>query len=115
MNHADVHTIDIAHPPLSSGAAEKVLDDELLHIRFTKEYRVLKVIHGHGTIEHPAVLKQVVYNWAHRNRARLRAVIPGEEYDILDAQTQEMRKQCGQVEDPDLGKSNPGITLIWIK
>jgi hypothetical protein len=109
------HTIDIAHPPLTSESAEMVLDDEANQIRSTQNWRVLKVIHGHGTNERPAVLKQVVLNWAHRNRTRLLAVIPGEDYDILDAKTQEMRKQCGQVPDPDLGKSNSGITLIWIK
>ena len=110
-----LRTIDIAHPPLTSKTAEEVLDDELMQFRSTKKWRVLKVIHGHGTNERPAVLKQVVHNWAHRNRAHLLAVIPGEEYNILDARTQEMRKQCGQVIDSDLGKSNPGITLIWIK
>jgi Smr domain len=108
-------TIDIAHPPLSTEAAEEVLDDELNKIRSSEKLRVLKVIHGHGTSERPAVLKQVVLNWAHRNRTRLRAVISGEDYNILDAKTQEMRKQCGQVQDPDIGKSNPGMTLIWIK
>ena len=109
------HTIDIAHPPLTSEKAERVLDDEVNQVRSTHQWRVLKVIHGYGTNERPAVLKQVVQNWAHRNRTRLLAVIPGEDYDILDAKTQEMRKQCGQVPDPDLGKSNPGITLLWIK
>ena len=108
-------TIDIAHPPLTSENAERVLDDELKQIRSAQQWRVLKVIHGYGTNERPAVLKQVVQNWAHRNRTRLLAVIPGEDYDILDAKTQEMRKQCGQVPDADLGKSNPGITLLWIK
>ena len=110
-----IHTVDIAHPPLASGTAENVLDDELIQIRSAGSWRVLKVIHGHGTSGHPAVLKQVVRNWAHRHRAHLRAIIPGEEYHILDAKTQEMRKQCGQVEDSDLGTSNPGMTLIWIK
>jgi hypothetical protein len=109
------HTIDIAHPPLTSDNAERVLDDEVQKVRSTQQWRVLKVIHGYGTNERPAVLKQVVQNWAHRNRTRLLAVIPGEDYDILDAKTQEMRKQCGQVPDADLGKSNPGITLLWIK
>jgi hypothetical protein len=108
-------TIDIAHPPLTSENAERVLDDELKQIRSAQQWRVLKVIHGYGTNERPAVLKQVVQNWAHRNRTRLLAVIPGEDYDILDAKAQEMRKQCGQVPDADLGKSNPGITLLWIK
>jgi hypothetical protein len=110
-----VHTIDIAHPPLASEAAEHVLDNGLIQIRSTKKWRVLKVIHGHGTSERPSVLKQVVRNWAYRNRSHLLAVIPGEEYSILDPKTQEMRKQCGQVADVDLGASNPGMTLLWIK
>jgi hypothetical protein len=109
------HTIDIAHPPLTSEIAEEVLDDEIIQIRFTQKWRVLKVIHGQGTIDRPGVLKQVVYNWAHSNRKRLLAVIPGEDYNILDEKTQEMRKQCGQVADTDLGSSNSGMTLIWIK
>jgi hypothetical protein len=109
------YTIDIAHPPLTSEAAEMMLDDEVRRIRSTQKLRVLKVIHGYGTDDKPAVLKQVVYNWAHRNQARLLSVIPGENYHILDAKTQEMRKQCGQVPDLGLGKSNPGITLFWVK
>jgi len=109
------HTIDIAHPSLTSEIAEEVLDDEVIQVRFTQKWRVLKVIHGHGINDRPAVLKQVVYNWAHRNRKHLLAVIPGEDYNIIDAKTQEMRKQCGQVADVDLGASNPGMTLIWIK
>ena len=110
-----ISIIDISHPPLPSDTAEKVLDDEVTRMRSTHRWRVLKVIHGHGTLKRPAVLKQVVHNLAYRNRTRLLAVIPGEEYNIHDAQTQEMRKQCGQVADTDLGASNTGITLIWIR
>ena len=110
-----LHTIDIAHPPLSSVTAEEVLDNELTQVRLTKKWRVLKIIHGNGTIKRPAVLKQIVQNWAYRNRAHLLAVIPGEEYNIHNPTTQEMRKLCGQVVDADLGNSNPGITILWIK
>ena len=110
-----IRTVDIAHPSLTSQAAEQVLDDEAHTIRSEHTWRVLKVIHGHGTSERPGVLKQVVQNWAHHHRARLLAVIPGEQYSILDTQTQEMRKQCGQVADEDLGASNAGITLLWIQ
>jgi hypothetical protein len=110
-----IETIDIGHPALPSDAAEKLLDDEVHKMRSAQQWRVLKVIHGCGTLKRPAVLKQVVHNWAYRNRKRLLAVIPGEEYTILDTQTQEMRKQCGQVADADLGASNSGITLLWIQ
>ncbi len=110
-----IHTIDIAHPPLNAEAAEKILNDEVNHIRSAKELRALKVIHGHGTNERPAVLKHVVHNWAYRNRTHLMTVIPGEDYHILNTQTQEMRRVCGQVADEDLGAANSGITLIWVK
>jgi hypothetical protein len=110
-----IRTIDIAHPPLLSGAAEKLLDDELRNVRSTKEWRVLKVIHGYGSHERPGVLKEVVRNWTYRHRAKLLAVIPGEEYQMFDAKTIEMRKACGQMHDPDLGVCNLGITLIWIR
>ncbi|MGD1044069.1 MAG: hypothetical protein ABR936_01945 [Bacteroidota bacterium] len=110
-----IHTIDISHPPLTPTIAEKVLDEEAGIVFSTQQWRVLKVIHGHGTDQRPSVLKQIVYNWAHRNRKRLLAIIPGEKYNIHDLKTQEMRKLCGQVTDVDLDVSNPGITLIWIK
>lgn len=109
-----IRTIDIAHPPLTSIAAEILLDDELNQARCAKEWNVLKIIHGYGSKGKQSVLKEVVRNWSYRNRAHLLGVIPGEEYDIFNAKTIEMRKVCGQVPDPDLGAHNPGITLIWI-
>jgi len=108
-------TIDIAHPPLSSGAAEDFLDDEVRQVRLSKQRRVLKVIHGYGSSSDRSLLKEVVQNWSYRNRSRFRGVIPGEEYDMFHEKTKEMRKECGQVSDPDLGACNPGITLIWIR
>ena len=110
-----VRTIDIAHPPLRSDDVEQIMENELQSARLSKERRMLKVIHGYGSQERPGVLKEVVRNWTYRNRAKLLAVIPGEEYHIFAAKTIEMRKACGQMSDPDLGASNPGITLIWIK
>jgi len=111
----DVRTIDIAHPPLTSNKAEHMLEDELRSARLSKERCVLKVIHGYGSQERPGILKEVVRNWTYRNRAKLLAVIPGEEYNMFDPKTIEMRKVCGQMFDSDLGASNPGITLIWMK
>jgi hypothetical protein len=112
--YMDIRTIDIAHPPLKSNDVEQILDNELKNARISKEHCVLKIIHGYGSYERPGVLKDVVHNWAYRNRIKLSAVIPGEEYTMFDAKTIEMRKVCGQISDPDLGAGNPGITLIWI-
>lgn len=110
-----IRTIDIAHPPLTSEAAENLLDDEVRAVRSSKEWRVLKIVHGYGTHQRPGVLKEVVRNWAYRNRSRFLAVISGEEYDAFHPDTMEMRKECGQIEDRDLGTQNLGVTLIWIK
>lgn len=110
-----VRTLDIAHPPLKSDDVEQLLESELRSARVSKERYVLKVIHGYGSHERPGVLKEVVRNWTYRNRTKLLAVIPGEEYHMFDAKTIEMRKVCGQMFDSDLGASNPGITMIWIK
>jgi hypothetical protein len=110
-----IRTIDIAHPPLASGVAEEVLADELKNVQSSKDLRVLKVIHGYGSKGKAGVLKEVVRNWAYRHRARLLAIIPGEEYTMFDTTTIEMRKSCGQESDPDLGAGNPGMTLLWVK
>jgi hypothetical protein len=110
-----IQTIDIAHPPLSSDAAEKLLDDEIRRIRSTSELRVIKVIHGYGSTAGRSTLKELVKNWSYRNRKHVLAVIPGEEYSILNVKTMEMRKACGQISDPDLDTCNSGITIIWVK
>jgi hypothetical protein len=110
-----VHTLDIAHPPLRAETAEKVLVDEIHRIRQIQPLRVLKVIHGSGGSKRPGVLKEIVRNWAYRNRKHLRAVIPGEEYHMYNPVVQDMRKTCGQTSDPDLGTGNQGMTLIWVR
>lgn len=115
MGTTYIHTIDVAHPPLAAHVAEQVLNDALTMVRTSSEYRVLKVIHGKGTNDHPAVLKSVVLNWAYRNKHRMKACIPGEQYTLFDATTQLMRSVCGQIADNDLGASNTGITVLWIR
>jgi hypothetical protein len=110
----DIRTIDIAHPPMKSDEVENFLEEELQKIRLTGKQCILKIVHGYGSNDKPGILKEVVRNWAYRNRKRLSAVIPGEEYDIFDKKTVKMRKEYGQISDPDLGSGNPGITLIWI-
>jgi len=84
-------------------------------VRNSPTLRVLKVIHGHGSTGRGGSSREVVRNWAFRNRHRLRAVIPGESYEVSDADTHELRIEIGQYPDSDLGKGNPGITLLWIK
>jgi hypothetical protein len=110
-----IKNIDIAHPPLSSETAEELLNNEIRALRNATEIKALKIIHGYGSSKGKSVLKEMVKNWAYNNRKNILAVIPGEEYGLLNAKTMEMRKHCGQLSDPDLDTANPGITVIWIK
>jgi hypothetical protein len=110
-----LHTIDIAHPPMFSDEAETFLDESLRLVKASPTLRVLKIIHGQGSAERPARLKDITQNWAYRNRTRLRAVVAGEEYQLFNATIQELRKECGQEPDADFGAANAGITIVWIK
>lgn len=109
------YTVDIAHPPISSGDAENFLDEALRMIQSSSSLRVLKIIHGKGSDERPARLKETVKNWTYRNRSRIRAVIDGEEYDVFHADVQNLRSACGNEADADLGAANAGMTIVWIK
>lgn len=113
MTH--LRTIDIAHPPLSSKVAEEVLDEFLRETRLSKNVRVLRIIHGHGSSRRRGSLRNFVLDWAYTNRKRIRAVIEGDHYHVFDQKTQEMRKEWGQSADADLGAFNHGMTILWIK
>jgi hypothetical protein len=109
-----LYTIDVAHPPRPSSAAEHQLDDAWHHVRRSRQLRVLKVIHGYGSSGAPGSIRETVRNWAWGHRRHFRAVICGEEYSLFDDRTQEMRTAVGPYDDPDLGASNQGVLLIWI-
>ena len=108
-------TLDIAHPPLRAGDAETALDDTLRAMKSTSGKRVLKIIHGYGKSGKGGTLKETVLNWAYRNKRQIKGVIAGDQYSLLDKQTQDMRRACGPMADSDLEAANPGITLIWVK
>ncbi|MBI5474022.1 MAG: hypothetical protein HY961_16920 [Ignavibacteriae bacterium] len=108
-------SIDVAHPPRRSDVVESELQEAVSKVRNSSSLRVLKIIHGHGSTGKGGSSKDVVRNWIFRNRNRVRAVIDGEEFDLFDANTQAMRIEAGHFADIDLGKANPGITIVWIK
>ncbi len=107
--------IDVAHPPRPQQAVEDDLHEALNRIRSSGDLRVLKIIHGYGASGKGGVTKSVVKNWLFRRRGVVRAIIPGESYDVLDRDTQAMRVEVGQFGDPDLGSGNRGITVVWVR
>ena len=90
------HTIDVAHPPRHPDVVETELLEAWSTVRNSPSLRVLKIIHGHGSTGKGGVTKELVRNWAFRNRNRFRAIIDGENYTLFDADVLEMRPDVGQ-------------------
>ncbi len=110
-----LHTIDVAHPPRHPDTVERDILDALAHVRRSDPLRVLKIIHGYGSSGKGGSTKEIVKNILFRQRRRCLAVIEGERYGLLDADTQALRAEVGPFPDQDLGAANPGITVVWAK
>jgi hypothetical protein len=94
---------------------EEELMDAWLKIRNSPDLCILKIIHGHGSTGKGGTTREVVRNWAFRQRRKFLAVIAGEDYTLFNEDTARLRKETGAFPDPDLGTSNPGITIVWVK
>ncbi len=110
-----VLSIDVAHPPRSPDSVELELEEAWARVRNSGAFRLIKIVHGYGSSGKGGSTREVVRNWAYRHRNRFRAVISGEDYSPFDDSTQLLRKVVGAFRDPDLGQSNPGITVVWVK
>ncbi|MEK9138532.1 MAG: hypothetical protein AAB393_15520 [Bacteroidota bacterium] len=108
-------TIDVAHPPRRPDEVEEELLSAWSQVRNSSSLRVLKIIHGYGSTGKGGTTKEVVRNWVFANRTKFKMSIDGEEYTLYNAGTRELRKAIGDYPDADLGKTNPGITIVWIR
>jgi len=115
MSSHYMQTIDVAHPRRQPKQVEEELDAVLSKVRSHSALRAVKVIHGYGSSGKGGATKETVKNWAYQRRRHLRATIAGESYDLFNDDTQEMRGECGQMDDPDLGAANPGVTVLWVR
>lgn len=110
-----VLTVDLAHPPRRPSLVEEELLDAWQKVRNSSDLFILKIIHGHGSSGKGGSTKELVRDWVFRLRHRFLAVIPGEEYDLAHDETARLRKEFGTFPDADLGNSNAGITIVWVK
>ena len=110
-----VLTVDLGHPPRPAARVEADLEALLMKVRNSHQYRAIKVIHGYGSHGRGGSTRETVRDWAYNARKRLRATITGESYGIFDDDTQEMRDECGKIDDHDLNSANSGITILWVK
>ena len=108
-------TIDIAHPPLHSDAAEAMLDKSLRDAQLSGTLRIINIIHGYGSQGKGAgVLKTLVKNWAYNNRQRIKATIGGEQISPFHPLTQSMVSSCG-ISFGDISSANQGTTILWVR
>ena len=113
--HSPILTIDVAHPPRHPDDVEEDLLRAWSQVRNSPSLRILKIIHGYGSGGKGGATKDVVRNWIFRNANKFKHTIDGENYNLYNASTQEMRKQVGDYADTDLSSGNAGITIVWVK
>jgi len=104
-------TIDIGHKNFSLDKAMSVLETEVSGLIFQGKAKAIKIIHGHGT----GVLKNAVRDWCKDQQGRFKAIIFGENYDMFDKKSMDMRSDCELPDDKDFGRRNSAITYIWLR
>ena len=88
-----------------------VLETEVSGLIFQGAARAIKIIHGHGT----GALKNAVRDWCKDQQGRFKAIIFGENYDMFDKESMDMRSDCELPDDKDFGRRNSAITYIWLR
>ena len=88
-----------------------VLETEVSGLIFQGDARAIKIIHGHGT----GALKNAVRDWCKDQQGRFKAIIFGENYDMFDKESMDMRSDCELPDDKDFGRRNSAITYIWLR
>ena len=106
-----VFIIDIGHNNFSLDKAMAVLESEVSNQIFQGGSKAIKIIHGHGS----GALKDAVREWCAEQKGRFKAVIFGENYDMFDKDSMDMRSDCGLPNDKDFGRRNSAITYIWLR
>ncbi len=88
-----------------------VLETEVSGLIFQGDAKAIKIIHGHGT----GALKNAVREWCKDQQGRFKAIIFGENYDMFDKESMDMRSDCELPDDKDFGRRNSAITYIWLR
>ena len=104
-------TIDIGHKNFNLDEAMAALESEVSNHIFHGKSKAIKIIHGHGS----GALKDAVRVWCLEQEGRFEAIIFGENYDMFDKSSMDMRSDCGLPDDKDFGRRNSAITYIWLR
>lgn len=102
--------LDIGHKNYSPDKAISILETEVSQTMFGGNIRAIKIIHGHGT----GTLRKVVREWCSEQEGRFQAVIYGEDHDLFNHDSANMRSDTGHPHDPDIGMRNRAVTYLWL-
>jgi len=92
------------------------LDREIILARQGK-VALLKIVHGYGSTGAGGDIRIAVQRHLHdlANAGQIRGCIFGEDWSKADAATWRlMQAQSDLKSDPDLGRRNPGITVVLL-
>jgi len=92
----------------------------IAHIRQAKKegVRVLKVIHGYGSTGEGGKLAIGLRKsfGLRRKEGVIRDYIPGERFSVFDDATLKLLEEMPEMRrDRDMGRSNDGVTVVWLK
>ena len=86
-----------------------------LHTARHLQFAALKIIHGYGSSGAGGKIRTETRAYLSRQltQKKLSAVIPGEQFSIFDATTQQLLRACPELRrDSDLDRHNNGITIV---
>ena len=102
-------TIDIGHSNMPLDTAMSFLETEISTALFEGRIRAMKIIHGHGS----GALRTATRRWCKEQEGRFQSIIYGEDYDFFNVDAMDMRRDCNNPVDFDLGRKNRAVTYIW--
>ena len=79
--------------------------------------KTVKLIHGYGSSGVGGKLRIGVRQFlgTKKRQNTIKTFVPGEEWDIFNSESQRLLAECpGLSKDRDLGRGNPGITLVLL-
>ena len=110
MKNSKIKVVDIGHRNLNLYDAQSLLETTISQIAHEGRIKAIKIITGHGS----GALRRSVRKWLIQEEGRFQAVINGEDYDMFNTIATDMRSECLIKDDHDFGRSNSGITFVWL-
>ena len=115
MSVIRTYTVEAGLPTLDE--ARRLVIEEIKRAK-REGVKVLKVIHGYGSSGKSGVLYVGLRKsfGLRKKETLIKDYIAGEDFSIFDATTLDLLEAVPDLRgDPDLGATNEGVTILWLK